>query len=128
MALGLLWLVQALGGTCDYGGAARGAEAAGACRGCYLPSGVAPMRCPAGGGLASGASESHPGSLQGTLLFTALCVALVATTLVLTRGSLSAGPAAALLAVYAGYAVYQVVAQRMPAVVVCLPGDAGWCM
>ena len=116
MALGLLWLLQALAGACDYGGG----DADSSCAGCFLPSGVAHIPCP--GALSSADAEMSAGSLTGTVLFTVCCVMLVVATLACNAGRIPSVPAAAFLGLYATYAFYQVAAQRQWVAPLCVAG------
>ncbi len=72
----MLWLIQAVGGTCDYGilpahphrKAVRSvlAREHGSCGGCYLPSGISGIPCPASSALAHEAiTRGEAGSLAG---------------------------------------------------------------
>lgn len=53
-----------------------------------------------------------PGSLQGTVLFTAICVFAVVGVLAATGGRLPALPAFGFLVIYLSYAVYEVLAAQ----------------
>jgi Ca2+/Na+ antiporter len=113
VALGLLWLVQALGGACDYG------AGVGSCGGCFLPDGVTQMPCP-NGAVVGDATQS--GSLRGTVLFTAVCVVGITMTIALSGGRITTLPALAMLATYALYATYEVLAARNVVLPICF-GD-----
>ena len=115
MALGAVWLVQASAGTCDYGGGQSGW-----CGGCYLPGGVTDLPCPGSAPAASGVAEA--GSLEGTILFTVVCVLCIVATLAWNGGSIPAGPALGYLGLYALYALYQVLAAEEYVPALCVGG------
>ena len=76
------------------------------------------MQCPG----EKHAHEPTAGSLQGTILFTALCVLLVVSVLASTGGTLPAAPACAFLAIYMLYAAYEVLAAQGVVSPVCVGG------
>jgi len=114
VALGALWLVQATAGNCEY---IEGRPTP--CGGCYLPAGVSGMACP---GVSGTEPIRQPGSLQGTVLFTCLCVVAVLLSVVFAGGRLPVVAAGALVALYLVFAVYEVLAAFEAVAPLCVMG------
>ena len=113
---GLLWLIQTTVGECAFGTDLELSW----CSGCFMPAGLT-LSCPYLAGTAPPAA-SEPGSLLGTVVFTAACVLIVLAMFVSSNGSIQPVPAVVLCCLYAVYAAYQVLAQRHHVPAACVWG------
>ena len=84
-----------------------------------MPAGVSGMACP---GVSGTEPLRQPGSLQGTVLFTCLCVVAVLLSVVFAGGRLPVVAAGALVALYLVFAVYEVLAAFEAVAPLCVMG------
>lgn len=114
IALGLLWLIQTSAGSCEGEW----------CDGCYAPSSELHV-CPTLDQQEDTSDSPEPGSLGGTVVFTAFSIIIFMLLLLLGRGHISSLPAALFLVLYGLYAFYEVLAQRSMVPTICA---WGWCI
>ncbi|KAL1530613.1 hypothetical protein AB1Y20_001513 [Prymnesium parvum] len=113
IALGLLWIFQTSAGSCDDMW----------CKGCYVPTALE-HACHAHEPPTDETSEnSLPGSLSGTVIFTAFCIVIFVISMLLGRGRIGPIPAYGFIVLYALYAAYEVLAQRDVVPTVCVWGS-----
>ena len=108
ICLGLVWLIQAAAGPCNYGSLNADDTFWMWCAGCYMPTGIV-RSCPY---LVGGAPEKVAGSLAGTIIVTFFCILVFVVTLLACRLRIPKRPAAAFFAIYVVYVGYEVVATK----------------
>jgi Ca2+/Na+ antiporter len=103
ICLGLLWILQTLIGSCDYGHHGRSNE--GPCNGCYAPDGLKPL-CPYWLGT-NNQFGSSSGSTKGAILVSLVWVAGFLITLIVGKNNVGKIPAYIMFAWYAIYIIYE---------------------
>ena len=114
--MGLLWFIQALGGTCQYG--PRSTVNAG-CAGCFMPIGY-DISCPR---VPGAEFVGTPGSILGSCFVVFTNLALLSVALVVSRGKFTMAWCCVFVAYYVIWFAYQFASSSGNVKPICILGD-----